>query len=133
MAPWDMANVVKKIEQGGCEKIILIERGATFGYNNLVSDMRAIPIMQKFGYPVCFDATHSAQLPGGLGETTGGQREFIPILASAAVAAGANCLFIEAHPDPSQAKSDASTVLDFKDLPPLLAKLKALYSLIHDV
>ena len=133
MAPWDMGNVVKKLEQGGCEKIILVERGATFGYNNLVSDMRAIPIMQKFGYPVCFDATHSAQLPGGQGETSGGQREFIPILAHAAVAAGANCLFIEAHPDPSQAKSDAATVIDFKDLPSLLSKLKALYSLIHDV
>lgn len=133
MAPWDMGNVVKKIEQGGNERIILVERGATFGYNNLVSDMRAIPIMQKFGYPVCFDATHSAQLPGGQGETSGGQREFIPILAQAAIAAGANCLFMEAHPNPAQAKSDAATVLDFTALPHLLSRLKALYELIQDV
>lgn len=133
MAPWDMGNVVHKIEQGGNRKIILVERGATFGYNNLVSDMRAIPIMQKFGYPVCFDATHSAQLPGGQGETSGGQREFIPLLAQAAIAAGANCLFMEAHPNPSQAKSDAATVLPFDLLPELLPRLKALYELIHDL
>lgn len=133
MAPWDMGNVVKKIEQGGNDKIILVERGATFGYNNLVSDMRAIPIMQKFGYPVCFDATHSAQLPGGQGETSGGQREFIPLLAQAAIAAGANCLFMEAHPQPEVAKSDAATVLPFEMLPKLLPRLKALYELIHYV
>ena len=133
MAPWDMVNVIKKIEQGGNEKIILVERGATFGYNNLVSDMRAIPIMQNFGYPVCFDATHSAQLPGGQGETSGGQREFIPLLAQASLAAGANCLFMEAHPDPTHAKSDAATVLDFTALPKLLPRLKALYEFIQDV
>jgi 2-dehydro-3-deoxyphosphooctonate aldolase (KDO 8-P synthase) len=131
MAPWDMGNVVKKITAADNEKIILVERGATFGYNNLVSDMRAIPVMQKFGYPVCFDATHSVQLPGGLGETTGGQREFIPVLAKAALAAGANCLFIEAHPDPANAKSDASSVLDFKDLPGLLGIFEKLYELMQ--
>lgn len=133
MAPWDMGNVVKKIEQGGNERIILVERGATFGYNNLVSDMRAIPLMQKFGYPVCFDATHSAQLPGGQGETSGGQREFIPLLAQAAIAAGANCLFMEAHPQPEAAKSDAATVLPFEMLPKLLPRLKAIYELIQHV
>ncbi len=100
MAPWDMSNVIKKITEAKNENIILVERGVSFGYNNLISDMRSIPLMQKLGYPVCFDATHSVQLPGGLGETTGGQREFIPILAKAALAAGANCLFIEAHPNP---------------------------------
>jgi 2-dehydro-3-deoxyphosphooctonate aldolase (KDO 8-P synthase) len=131
LAPWDMANVVKKIESAGNEKIILIERGATFGYNNLVCDMRSIPIMQQLGYPVCFDATHAVQLPGGQGDATGGQREFIPVLAKAAIAAGANCLFMEAHPDPKNAKSDAGSVLDFKDLPRLLGQLKRLYELIQ--
>jgi 2-dehydro-3-deoxyphosphooctonate aldolase (KDO 8-P synthase) len=127
LAPWDMANVVKKIESAGNEKIILVERGASFGYNNLVCDMRSIPIMQQLGYPVCFDATHAVQLPGGQGDASGGQREFIPVLAKAAIAAGANCLFMEAHPDPKNAKSDAGSVLDFKDLPRLLEQLKRLY------
>lgn len=129
MAPWDMSNVVEKIEQAGNDKILLIERGATFGYNNLVSDMRSIPIMQKFGYPVCFDATHSAQLPGGLGTATGGQREFIPVLARAAVAAGANCLFMECHPEPAKSKSDAATIYDIHQLPKLLDQLEELYRL----
>ncbi len=132
LAPWDMTNVVKKVIEAKNEKILLCERGATFGYNNLVSDMRSIPIMQKMGYPVCYDATHSVQLPGGQGETTGGQREFIPHLSKAAIAAGANCLFIEAHPNPAQAKSDASSVLDFKDLPGLLAIYERLYELIQN-
>jgi 2-dehydro-3-deoxyphosphooctonate aldolase (KDO 8-P synthase) len=95
LAPWDMKNVVNKILSTGNEKIITVDRGVSFGYNNLVSDFRAIPIMQAFGFPVCFDATHSVQLPGGQGETTGGQREFIPVLAKAAVAVGADCLFIK--------------------------------------
>ena len=116
LAPWDMANVVNKITAQGNEKIILTDRGSSFGYNNLVSDMRAIPIMQQLGCPVCFDATHSVQKPGGLGTLSGGEREFIPILSYAALAAGANCLFIEMHPNPSEAKSDAATVLDFKEL-----------------
>lgn len=131
MAPWDMKNVVDKIQATGNNKIILIDRGTTFGYNNLVSDMRAIPIMKKFGVPVCFDATHSVQLPGGLGTSTGGQREFIPILAKAAVAAGADCLFIEAHPDPINAKSDAASVLSFTELPPLLSKLRQLHEVVN--
>lgn len=131
MAPWDMKNVVQKITSAHNHKIILTDRGVTFGYNNLVSDMRAIPIMQSLGFPVCFDATHSVQLPGGLGDSSGGQREFIPVLAKSAIAAGANCLFIEAHPNPAQAKSDASSVMDFKELPNLLSVLVQLYSIIQ--
>lgn len=132
MAPWDMGLAVEKVRQAGNQKVILTDRGVTFGYNNLVSDMRAIPIMQKFGVPVCFDATHSVQLPGGQGRASGGQREFIPVLAKAAVAAGANCLFMEAHPRPEEAKSDASSVLDFKVLPGLLKRLEALYHVCQE-
>lgn len=131
MAPWEMGNVVEKIRATGNNDIILTDRGTTFGYNNLVCDMRAIPIMQGFGVPVCFDATHAVQLPGGLGNTSGGQREYIPILAKAALAAGANCLFMESHPNPVSAKSDASSVLDLKDLPALLGILEKLYDLIN--
>lgn len=127
MAPMDMSNVVDKIESTGNKDILLIERGTTFGYNNLICDMRSIPLMQQLGVPVCFDATHAVQLPGGLGSSSGGQREFIPTLACAAVAAGSNALFIEAHPDPSSAKSDAATVLPFTALPKLLDTLKRLY------
>jgi 2-dehydro-3-deoxyphosphooctonate aldolase (KDO 8-P synthase) len=129
MAPWDMSNVVAKITKSGNDQIILIERGATFGYNNLVSDMRAMPILKGLGYPVCFDATHSAQLPGGLGASTGGQREFIPILAKAAIAAGADCLFMECHPEPAKAKSDAATVYPLDQLSDLLTQLEQLYAL----
>lgn len=131
MAPWDMKNVVDKIRAANNEKIILTDRGTSFGYNNLVSDFRSIPIMQKFGVPVCFDATHSVQLPGGQGDTSGGEREFISILAKAAVAVGANCLFIEAHPEPSKAKSDASSVLAFDQLPKLLDELKQIYEVVN--
>ncbi len=127
MAPWDMKNVVDKLLATGNRKIILTDRGTSFGYNNLVSDMRAIPIMKKFGFPVCFDATHSVQLPGGLGNASGGQREFIPTLAKAAVAAGCNVLFLEAHPEPSQAKSDKDSVIAFADLPELLETLLKIY------
>lgn len=131
MSPWDMKNVVSKIEETGNSKLILVDRGTSFGYNNLVSDMRAIPIMQKFGVPVCFDMSHSVQLPGGLGETSGGDREFIPVLGRAAVAAGANCLFLEAHPDPARAKSDAATVWPFEKLPGLLRELKRVYDVVN--
>lgn len=127
MAPWDMSNVIDKISGSGNDNILLIDRGTSFGYNNLVSDMRAIPIMQSLGYPVCFDATHSVQLPGGQGTSSGGQREFIPTLAKAAIAAGANCLFMEAHHNPAEAKSDSASVIALTDLPPLLDKLTALY------
>lgn len=132
MAPADMGNVVEKIKATGNDQVILVERGTTFGYNNLVCDMRGIPIMQKFGVPVCFDATHSVQLPGGNGATSGGQREFIPTLAKAAIAAGADCLFMEAHPDPSKAMSDKDTVIPFSELPRLLRQIKLLYEAAND-
>ena len=131
LSPWDMANVVEKITACGNRKILLTERGASFGYNNLVSDMRSIPVMQALGFPVCFDATHSVQLPGGLGKSSGGQREFIPVLAKAAVAAGCNCLFMEAHPNPKMAKSDSASVLDIQELPPLLDILLKLYDAVR--
>ena len=116
LAPWDMENVVKKIEAANNKKIILTDRGTTFGYNNLVSDMRGIPIMQGLGYPVCYDASHSVQLPGGNGGTSGGQREFIPTLAKAAIAAGCNCIFMESHPRPHEAKSDKDSVMPFSEM-----------------
>lgn len=131
MAPGDMGNVVEKIKATGNSQVILVERGTTFGYNNLVCDMRGIPIMQQFGVPVCFDATHSVQLPGGNGATSGGQREFIPTLAKAAIAAGVDCLFMEAHPDPEHAKSDKDSVIPFADLPRLLAQFKQLYDIVN--
>jgi 2-dehydro-3-deoxyphosphooctonate aldolase (KDO 8-P synthase) len=127
LSPWDMKNVVEKLTSVGCKKILLTERGVSFGYNNLVSDMRSIPIMQQFGYPVCFDASHSTQLPGGLGSSSGGQREFIPTLAQAAVASGCNALFIEAHPDPQNAKSDAATVMPFNALKMMLSRIERIY------
>ena len=128
MAPWDMSNVVEKIRLSGNNHIILVDRGTCFGYNNLISDMRAIPIMKSFGCPVCFDASHSVQLPGGLGDATGGQRKFIPTLAKASIAAGADCIFIETHNDPTNAKSDAASVYDFKALPKLLESLKRVHA-----
>lgn len=131
LAPWDMKNIVEKLESSGNTNIILCDRGASFGYNNLVSDMRCIPIMQQMGYPVCFDASHSVQLPGGQGTSSGGQREFIPTLAKAAIAAGANVIFLETHPNPSEAKSDASSVFPFSHLEPLLTELKGLYDFIN--
>ena len=100
LAPWDMANVIKKIEDSGNKNILITERGASFGYNTLVSDMRALPIMSKFGFPIVFDATHSVQQPGGMGEKSGGQREFVPHLARAAIAVGVGAIFIETHEDP---------------------------------
>jgi 2-dehydro-3-deoxyphosphooctonate aldolase (KDO 8-P synthase) len=133
MAPWDMQNVVDKIISTGNQKIILTDRGTTFGYNNLVSDMRTIPIMQKFGFPVCFDASHSVQIPGGHGNASGGQREFIPTLTRSAIAAGCNCLFIESHPDPAKAKSDKDSVYPFSELPKLLAETAELYKLIQEI
>lgn len=131
LAPWDMKNVVDKFIECNKKEIVLTDRGTSFGYNNLVSDMRAIPVMQSFGFPVCFDATHSAQLPGSLGAVTGGQREFIPTLAKAAIAAGANALFIEAHPNPDLAKSDASTVMPYDALKVLLSYVEKLYEAVQ--
>lgn len=130
LAPWDMQNVLNKLLSCGNERILLTDRGTSFGYNNLVSDFRAIPIMQKMGFPVCFDATHSVQLPGGLGHATGGQREFIAPLAKAAVAVGCNALFLEAHPNPALAKSDAATVLSFEELASLLPEIEKIYEAV---
>ena len=131
MAPWDMKNVVDKIESTGNNKIILTDRGTSFGYNNLVSDMRCIPIMQSFGYPVCFDATHSVQLPGGHGASSGGQRTFIPTLTKAAIAAGCHVLFLETHPHPHLAKSDKDTVIPLDRLSSFLQHVVDLYRLIQ--
>lgn len=131
LAPWDMQNVVEKIIATGNEKIILTDRGTTFGYNNLISDMRTIPIMQKLGFPVCFDASHSVQIPGGLGNASSGQREFIPTLTRAAIAAGCNCLFIESHPDPATAKSDKDSIYPLSELPKLLTEVLQLYHLVQ--
>ena len=124
LAPWDMNNVVKKIESAGNRKIILTERGVSFGYNNLVSDFRSIPIMKEFGYPVIYDATHSVQMPGGLGDKSGGERRFIPYLSSAAIACGANGIFLEVHEDPAAAPSDGPNMIKLKDLENILTRLK---------
>ena len=125
LAPWDMVNVAAKIAATGNTRILLTERGASFGYNTLVSDMRSLPIMARTGYPVVFDATHSVQQPGGQGASSGGQREFAPVLARAAVAVGVAALFIEAHPDPNHAPSDGPTMIPMRDMPALVARLAA--------
>ena len=125
LAPWDMKNVADKIASTGNGNIMLCERGTTFGYNALVSDFRGLPIMADTGYPVVFDATHSVQQPGGLGGSTGGQREFVPVLARAALAVGAASVFLEVHDDPDNAPSDGPNMLHLEDLAPLLARLKA--------
>jgi len=122
-APWDMKNVVEKLISVNCDRILLCERGASFGYNNLVSDMRAIPIMQKTGYPVIFDATHSVQQPGGLGKKSGGQREFVPVLSKAAVAVGIAGIFLETHENPDNAPSDGPNMIKLSELRILLEKL----------
>lgn len=126
LAPSDMANVVAKARAAGNDRIMVCERGASFGYNNLVSDMRALMVMRATGCPVVFDATHSVQLPGGRGDASGGQREFVPVLARAAVAAGVAGLFMETHPDPDQALSDGPNAWPLARMEPLLAALKAL-------
>lgn len=123
LAPWDMANVVKKIESTGNKNIMLCERGSSFGYNNLVVDMTSIPEMKKIGYPVVFDATHSVQKPGGNGTSTGGNREYVPYLAKAAVAVGADGIFMEVHPNPEMALSDASNSVYLKDIYKVLSEL----------
>ncbi len=126
LAPWDMRNVVAKARDVGNKHILVCERGASFGYNNLVSDMRALMVMRATGCPVVFDATHSVQLPGGQGHASGGQREFVPMLARAAVAAGIAGLFVETHPDPDRALSDGPNAWPLNRLEPLLATLVAL-------
>ena len=130
LAPWDMANVTKKIEESGNKNILVTERGASFGYNTLVSDMRSLPIMAKNGYPVIFDATHSVQQPGGLGETSGGQREFVEYLARAAVAVGVAGVFIETHQDPDNAPSDGPNMVPLNKLENLLTQLIEIDNLI---
>ena len=124
LAPWDMENVVNKLKEAGCEKVLLTDRGTQFGYNNLVADMRSIPIMKKFGKPIIFDATHSAQLPGGDGKTTAGMRDMIPTLAKAAVASGCDGVFMEVHDNVDKAKSDATTQWPLGKLEELLLQLK---------
>ena len=132
LAPWDMKAVVAKAEASGCRRILVTERGFSFGYNNLVSDMRAIVIMRAFGYPVIFDATHSVQLPGAGGERSGGQREFIAPLARAAVAAGADAVFMEVHEDPDHALSDGPNSYPLERLPKLLNELRRLHEITRD-
>ena len=132
LAPWDMANVIKKIEDSGNKKILITERGASFGYNSLVSDMRSLPIMTKNGYPVVFDATHSVQQPGGMGDKSGGQREFVDHLSRAAVAVGVAAIFIETHPDPDNAPSDGPNMVPLSNMPSLLKKLLMIDNLIKN-
>jgi 2-dehydro-3-deoxyphosphooctonate aldolase (KDO 8-P synthase) len=131
LAPWDMGNVVEKIRSTGNEQILLTERGASFGYNNLVSDMRSLVVMRELGYPVVFDATHSLQLPGGLGHASGGERKYIPALARAGVAAGVDALFMEVHEDPDRALSDGPNSLAMKDFGRVLAVVKQIDALIR--
>ncbi len=125
LAPWDMANVVHKVEASGNHKVMVCERGASFGYNTLVSDMRSLPILAETGCPVVFDATHSVQQPGGQGKTSGGQREFVPVLARAAVAVGVAAVFMETHQDPDNAPSDGPNMVRLKDMADLLETLLA--------
>jgi len=131
LAPWDMKAVIEKIESTGNKSILLTERGASFGYNNLVSDFRSILIMKEFGYPVIYDATHSVQIPGGLGTKSGGERRFIPYLSMAAVACGANGIFVEAHLNPDKALSDGPNMVKISDLEGMLAKLKKIEKAIR--
>lgn len=132
LAPWDMGNIVEKIRSTGNEQILLTERGASFGYNNLVSDMRALVVMREFGYPLVFDATHSLQLPGGLGTASGGERKYIPALARAGAAVGIDALFMEVHEDPDHAKSDGPNSLDLKDFEDVLKSVKRIDSLVKE-
>ena len=130
LAPWDIENVIKKIEESGNKNILITERGASFGYNTLVSDMRALPIMSKFGFPIVFDATHSVQQPGGMGEKSGGQREFIPHLARAAVAVGVGAVFMETHEDPDNAPSDGPNMVPLDEIKKILEKLVEIDKLV---
>lgn len=124
LAPWDIKNIIEKIESTGNKKILITERGVSFGYNNLVADMRSLPIMRSFGYPVIFDATHSLQLPGGAGNSSGGQREFVPYITRAAAATGCDGIFMEVHPDPDKAPCDGPNMFKLENLPSLLKQIK---------
>lgn len=132
LSPWDAKNIVEKLRAAGCEKILLTERGASFGYNNLVVDMRSFPVMRSFGVPVVFDVTHSLQLPGGLGKATGGQAEYIENFARAGVACGLDAVFMEVHDDPSRAPSDGPNQLPLNRLENLLVKLKQIHEIAKD-
>jgi 2-dehydro-3-deoxyphosphooctonate aldolase (KDO 8-P synthase) len=132
LAPWDMANVIKKLEDSGNKNILLTERGASFGYNTLVSDMRSLPIMAKLGYPIVFDATHSVQQPGGMGEKSGGQREFVPYLSRAAIAVGVGAIFMETHEDPDNAPSDGPNMVPLNQIKSLLKQLVSIDTLIKN-
>lgn len=131
LAPWDMRNVVGKVVGSGNENIILTERGASFGYNNLVVDMRSFPVLRSYGYPVVFDATHSVQLPGGQGDSSGGQREFVETLSRSAVAAGIDGIFMEVHEDPAAALCDGPNSIPLSELPALLKRLQALDAVVR--
>lgn len=131
LAPWDAKNIVDKLVDSGCEKILLTERGASFGYNNLVVDLRSFPIMRNFGVPVVFDVTHSLQLPGGLGKATGGQSQYIEDFARAGVATGVDAVFMEVHDNPAAAPSDGPNQLPLARLEKLLTKLKEIHELVN--
>lgn len=131
LSPWDAKNIVDKLSQAGCEKTLLTERGASFGYNNLVVDLRSFPVMRSFDVPVVFDVTHSLQLPGGLGKATGGQAEYIEYFARAGVACGVDAVFMEVHNDPKNAPSDGPNQLPLEKLERLLTKLKAIHELVN--
>jgi 2-dehydro-3-deoxyphosphooctonate aldolase (KDO 8-P synthase) len=128
LSPAEMGQVVDKAKQAGSKRLLVTERGTTFGYNNLVADMRSMPIMRSFGFPVIFDATHSVQLPGGGGDKSSGQRQFAPVLARAALAAGANGIFLETHPQPDRALSDGPNMIPLHEIPALLTSLLKVYS-----
>jgi 2-dehydro-3-deoxyphosphooctonate aldolase (KDO 8-P synthase) len=132
MAPWDMGQVVEKARSTGNTQIILTERGESFGYNNLVVDFRSLAIMKTLGCPVVLDVTHSVQLPGGQGTCSGGQREFVPLLARAGAAAGVDGIFLEVHPEPERARCDGPNSLPLLDVPPLWRTLKALHALVRE-
>jgi len=132
LAPWDAKNIVEKLQTAGCEKILLTERGASFGYNNLVVDFRSFPIMRSFGVPVVFDVTHSLQLPGGLGKATGGQAQYIEHFARAGVACGVDAVFMEVHDNPAKAPSDGPNQLPLNRLEKLLLKLKQIHDIIEE-
>jgi 2-dehydro-3-deoxyphosphooctonate aldolase (KDO 8-P synthase) len=132
LAPWDAKNIVEKLQSAGCKKILLTERGASFGYNNLVVDLRSFPIMRSFGVPVVFDVTHSLQLPGGLGKATGGQSEYIENFARAGVACGVDAVFMEVHDDPANAPSDGPNQLPLNRLEKLLVKLKEIHTIVSE-
>ena len=131
LSPAEMGHVVEKAKAAGGNRLLITERGTTFGYNNLVADMRSIPILRNLGFPVIFDATHSVQLPGGAGDKSSGQREFAPVLARSAVAAGANGVFIETHPNPERALSDGPNMIPLAEMPKLLANLLRVFSAIR--